>query len=136
MNRQAVAKELLGVAKELVALKSDFQVVKMLQLKREGATRDSLENARRIKEAGYLLVDGTFTYDSKHIEWITEARFRWVVDGSTETHTFNGFSFGYHGEGPRGLQEFLKMFGWHPNDDKIFSNTFGSESGRVDLRAF
>ena len=111
-------------------------VMKVLQLKREGTTRDSLENARRILDAGYILVGGTFTFDTNMASWQTDAVFEWGVDGSKVEYTFKGFSFGYHGEGPRGLEEFLKMFHWNPKPDKVFTNTFGTEKGTVKLRDF
>jgi hypothetical protein len=138
-----IARELLEVARSLVssermvkAVRSNFLVVRSLPLVREGATRDSLENARRILDAGYILHDGTFSFDSNRADWITKARFRWSVDESIVEHEFHGFSFGYSGEGPRGLVEFLKMFHWNPDPNKIFSNQFGMEKGTVALSDF
>lgn len=131
-----VAAELAGIRRSLVAVKSNFMVVKTLPLVREGATRDSLENARRILEAGYILRGGAFTFDSNYADWSTKAQFEWSVDGSIVEHEFRGFSYGYSGEGPRGLAEFFKMFRWSPDPNKIFSKQFGMEKGTVDLKAF
>jgi len=131
-----ISRELVSVARELVAVRSPFMVVKTLQLKREGATRDSLENARRILDAGYILKGGSFTFDSNRADWETWAQFRWSVDDSIVDYVFKGFSFGYSGEGPRGLETFLKMFHWNPDPDKIFRNQFGMEKGSVPLTAF
>jgi hypothetical protein len=131
-----IAMELASIRRSLKAVKSNFMIVKPLPLVREGATRDSLENARRILDAGYILRGGTFTFDSSRADWFTKAQFEWSVDGSTVEHEFRGFSFGYSGEGPRGLAEFLKMFRWSPDPNKVSSNQFGMESGTVDLKAF
>jgi hypothetical protein len=141
-SMDGIAKELLVVAKELSAdherqaLRSPFMVVKTLQLVQEGATRHSLENARRIENAGYILKGGTFRFDINMATWETNAEFEWVVDGSRANYTFKGFSFGYSGEGPRGLEEFLTIFHWNPDREKIFSNQFGMEKGTVNLRDF
>jgi hypothetical protein len=132
MNVEA---ELASIRRSLKAVKSNFMVVKTLPLVREGATRDSLENARRILDAGYILRGGTFTFDSNLANWSTKAQFEWSVDGSTVEHDFLGFSYGYSGEGPRGLIEFLKMFRWSPDQNKVFSKQFG-EKGTIPLRDF
>lgn len=123
-------------ASKRVAVGSPFMVMKTLQLKREGATRDSLENARRIQEAGYILIGGTFEFDTTMAEWSTHAIFEWGVDGSTVKYTFKGFSFGYGGEGPRGLIEFFEIFSWPVDKGKVLQNTFGIDKGKVPLRAF
>ena len=109
------------IAKDMVAVKSEFTVIRPLQLKKEGATRDSLENAQRIADAGYSLMGGVFKYDKMKAEWETKAYFMRSVDKAKAVHVFKGFAFGYGGQGPRGMQTFLEMFGWGPSEKKIIS---------------
>lgn len=129
-----IARELIAVARELVAVKSDFTVIKVLQLKKEGATRDSLENARRIEAAGYNLLSGTFEFDANHIKWETTAHFRRASDGSKATYVFKGFSIGYGGEGPSGMRDFLSLFGWGPDWKKISTPEYFGKEGTIRLR--
>ena len=123
------------IASDKVAVKSDFTVIRPLQLKKDGATRDSLENARRIKDAGYDLLGGTFQYDRGKAEWTTKAYFKRAVDGSKASHVFKGFSFGYGGQGPRGMIEFLDIFEWGPSEKKIVTPGYWpDEKGTLRLR--
>jgi len=130
-----IARDLIAVAKEMTAIKSEFTVIKTLQLKKEGATRDSLENARRILAAGYDLLNGTFAFNRTHASWTTTAFFRRPSDGSKASHVFKGYSFGYGGEGPSGMYEFLDMFGWGPDKHKIMDHdAFDEDKGVMRLR--
>ena len=125
------------IAAERQAVKSRFTVIRPLSLAREGATRDSMENARRLKAAGYALVNGDMTFDMKKAEWQVKAYFFRKLDGSDGVHIFKGFSFGYGGEGPHGLRDFLALFGWSPKEDKIFTHGyFDMERGTVNLKSF
>lgn len=134
MNK--IAKELTAIAKELIAVRSDFTIIKTLQLKKDGATRDGLENARRIKGAGYDLLNGTFEFSRSNAEWTTTAFFRRAYDGDKVKHVFKSFSFGYGGEGPRGMEEFLEIFGWGPDPKKILNPAFmaDQDSGKIRLK--
>jgi hypothetical protein len=77
-----------------------------------GITEISLRNARTLL-ARHGLPDEVELYQAQlppHIgEHLVEARWQ---DGTR--HTFSGFSWGYLGEGPRGLETFLGMLGCVP----------------------
>lgn len=74
----------------------------------EGSTRVSLENASKLlKELG--LPDVIHLYWDPQLWYVTEA---WW---GNELHKFTGFSWGYTGEGPRGLLGFFKMIGMDPS---------------------
>ena len=125
------------MASRRVAARSRFTVLKPLPLKKEVATRDSMENARRLKGAGYDLINGDMKFDDDKAEWDVKAYFFRKADGSDGIHFFKGFSFGYGGEGPHGLYDFLAMFGWNPKNDKIFTHGyFEQKRGTVNLKAF
>jgi len=129
--------QLKKVAGARMAVKSRFTIIRPLSLKKEGATRDSLENARRLKDAGYELINGSMTFDRNKVNWEVKAYFFRKVDGSDGVHIFKGLSFGYGGEGPHGLRNFLRMFGWNPKDEKIFEHGyFEEEKGTFNLKAF
>ena len=135
MNRKAVARRLLAVAKSLVGVSGDtaFTIMKPIRFKPEHGTRNSLENARMIVDAGYRFVKGVYTYDTTRGGWELQAFFD--RDGETAIHTFNGFSFGYGGEGPHGLLEFGQIFGLGLKADKILVHDGAGlpEKGTVDL---
>jgi len=129
-----IAREIVSIARELVAVKSDFTVIKTLQLKREGATRDSIENARRILAAGYDLMSGIFEFNRNNAEWRTTAHFVRPGDRHKAVHVFRGFSFGYGGEGPHGMYDFLDMFGWGPSKAKIMDPSFMADQNDGKIR--
>ena len=59
------------------------------------------------------------------------------TDHAEADHVFEGFSFGYGGEGPRGMQEFLKIFGWNPKASKILEHgVFEDQRGVMNLKMF
>ena len=131
MNKEKVAQELMLVAKDLLAgYKSDFYVRKPLILDREGGTRFALSNARKIKEAGYSIVDGTYTWDSTHGKWEMAVNFIDDTGTSMATHIFLGFSVGYGGEGPTGFMEFGKIFGIRFDEKKILEHGVLPPSGK------
>lgn len=139
MDKVKVARELLKMARGLVAVKSPFTVMKVLQLKREGATKDSIENARLIADAGYEVLSTEFTFDQQRADHDLEVQFYRRSDGHTATWVFKGFYFGYGGEGPRGLIEFSKIFGLGLNADKITSGPGAlgiPERGKISLSVF
>lgn len=137
MNRRQVARELVDIAREIVAVKSPFTVLRPVSLKREGATRDSLENARKIRDAGYELVNAALTFDKNMAHYETKAYFYRKSDGADGVHVFKGLSFGYSGEGSRGMMEFMKMFGMNPDKNKVLtSQAFPQETGRVNIKDF
>ena len=123
------------IAKRMVAVDDLFTVKKPIKFKPEGGvTRFSLENARMILEAGYQFERGIMQYDNVNGDWWVTVFFN--RDGEVASHKFGGFSFGYSGEGPRGLIEFSKMFAIGLNSDKITSSDYrGSlpQHGVMDL---
>jgi len=134
MNRQAVARELVKIARILAAADDAFtvKIEKPLRFKPEGSTMFSLTNARMIKDAGYEFVKGIYAYNRNMAEWRLNAFFR--RDGDVADHVFKGFSFGYGGEGPHGMMEFSDMFGIGLRRDKVLGNGAGlPESGTFDL---
>jgi hypothetical protein len=113
------------IAKRVIAVDDLFTVKKPIKFKPEGGvTRFSLENARMILEAGYLFERGIMQYDNVSGDWWVTAFFN--RDGEVASHKFGGFSFGYSGEGPRGLIEFSEMFGIGLNAGKITSPDYRS----------
>lgn len=78
-------------------------------IKETGTTRVSLSNADKIKKAGYTLTFASMHYNAKKANYWLTCIFK--RDGEQEEFTFNGFSFGYAGEGPNGLIEMLAKFG-------------------------
>lgn len=133
-----IARELVRLAREMVSV-SNFTVLKPLKLVREGATRDSIMNARLLRYARYELVNGDMTYDNVAGSWEVKAYFFREIDHADGVHIFKGFSFGYGGEGPRGLHEFLKMFNWGADPKKIMSKSWDTslpERGVINLKAF
>jgi hypothetical protein len=141
-NRNSrIAKELVLAAKELVAIggyDTNFTVIRKLRLKREPlGTRVSLENAQKILDAGYEYIDGEMEFDKNKAVWNTRVDFRRKVDKHRASHTFGGFSFGYGGEGPRGLIAFLKMFGVPHRAENITSLDYvPEEKGTLNLAVF
>jgi len=130
MDDRRIAGELIRVAKLLEAVKSPFTIMRPLQLKTEGATRASIANARLIKGAGYEIADDpVYEYDKTGVNWDLEVDFVRPSDGHRATHNFDGFSWGYSGEGPRGLIEFSDIFGLGLDKDKILGK---KETGLPD----
>lgn len=139
MKREQIAREMVEAAKILAAASTDgdvFTVKKPIKFKPDYGTANSLINARLIAEAGYRFVKATYTYDRNRADWKLTAFFE--RDGEVASHVFRGFSFGYGGEGPRGMIEFGKIFGIHLNESVILSPDAGlPEEGVVDfLRTF
>jgi len=90
---------------------SSFTIKKPLKLlKEDGTTGTSLANADGIKSAGYWLLEAIMVYDSKKADYQLICTFQ--RDEDKEAFTFKGFSFGYGGEGPNGLIDMLKTFGY------------------------
>lgn len=86
-----------------------FTIEKPLKIKETGATRSSLENMKKIHDAGYDLESAVLTYDTKKNDVKLYCSF--TRHFKMEVHTFTGFNIGYGGEGPRGLVEALNIFG-------------------------
>jgi len=129
MENTRIAVELLSVAKSIMA-GSGFTIVKPLALKAEvGGTKVSLENAKRIMEAGYGLDSAVLDFDSNKADFHTIAKFS--RGREVATWEFTGFSIGYGGEGPRGLIEFAAMFGLSLDRDKVL--TYGVFPEKVYL---
>jgi len=128
-----VANELVRVAKSLVAASDVFTVLKPIRFKQPYSTADCLYNARLILDAGYVLVSGYLNYDTNKADYETVATFK--RGNELATYEFHGFGIGYNGEGPRGMQEFGKMFGWTFSDDGVFGRKFvdAKDPARVSL---
>lgn len=104
-------------------IKADFTVAKPLKLKPDGgATRDSLANAKLIKDAGYELKNAWYYADTQRGDYRLKAEF--IRDGKIEEHIFKGFSVGYGGEGPHGFVEFGRIFNLGLKEDKIFGRDY------------
>lgn len=104
------------IARTLVA-DDVFTVKKPIRFKPSYGTMNCLVNARMIAEAGYKFVKATYKYDTNMADWKMTAFFE--RDGEVASHEFNGFSFGYGGEGPRGMMEFSQIFGIGLNERKV-----------------
>lgn len=135
MDNEKIAKELVAVARELTAgYRSEFKVVKPLMLEREPAgTNTSLENLRRILEAGYSAVDGIYSWDKTQAEWMMEVFFRNPEFDDVVSHKFYGFSVGYGGQGPRGTMDAGMLMGYKFREENVFGNGL-PESGKIKLR--
>ena len=121
------------IAKDMTAVGSNFIVKKTLQLKKEAAvTRDSLENARRIKDAGYRFVKGRFIYNSSRADWWMSAIFK-NEDGHMAEHEFLGFSIGYSGEGSRGMVELGDIVNLNFDASKILEHGVFPDKGTLKL---
>lgn len=87
-----------------------------------GVTRKSLiEAEKHLKKLGRLNYVKGYFYKGKH-----GPRAGVLVRGEDGTARFGGFSWGYSGEGPRGLAVFLRMLGAdetlvinHPWNEKL-----------------
>ena len=84
-----------------------------------GVTRFSLENGRLLKERHGAVVQVALVYSDK--DWYqVHATY---ADG--HTHIFTGFSWGYKGEGPRGLAAWAKDNGVLLTPEKITETLVG-----------
>lgn len=120
----------LKLAKELVKLAKQLIADKLKKVKETGSTRNSLQNAKAMKEKGLELKELYFSinedqqinnnpyYGGKGVEAV------FTYPNGVFTHTFWGFNCGYYGEGSRGFHEFLLMFDVKVNDNKIFKPYF------------
>ena len=126
------------VARSVAALADDVFTVrteKPIRFRPEGSTMNSLANARAISAAGYEFVKATMVYDNVRGDWKVEAFFRRGGDPVT-AHVFGGFSYGYGGEGPRGLLEFGQVFGLRLDPEKVLSHEYKDSmppKGAADL---
>lgn len=130
---QRIARELVRVAKSLVAANDVFTVQKPIRFKQPYSTADCLYNARLILDAGYVLSYGVITYNTNKGDYETAAGF---MRGSERAeYQFKGFSIGYSGEGSHGMMEFGKMFGWNFSEDGVFGRKWidQADPGRVNL---
>lgn len=73
-------------------------------LREGGITQTSLKNARRLRKRLGLPIRLELHMAPTGAEWY---RTRVMYDNG-DSHTFTGFSWGYSGEGSRGLQEFCQ----------------------------
>jgi len=94
------------IAKQII---SQFTITKPLKIKEDGSTRTSIKNMKLIKEAGYSLKSAIMFYDKTKGNYHLTCTF--IRNNDTVYFTFKGFSIGYGGEGPHGLDESMKLFG-------------------------
>jgi len=73
-------------------------------LKEAGVTQTSLKNERRLSKRLGRPVRVELHYDPDGDDWYIVRAFY----DSGDQHNFTGFSWGYGGEGPRGLLEFCQ----------------------------
>jgi len=131
MNRVQIAKELVKVAKSLVAADDVFYKMTPLKLKDGGSTRDSIVIAQAIKDAGYEFVSGKFV---KISSGGMKLMVRFSRSGLGETkRTFVGFNQGYGGEGPHGLMEFGRIFGLKFDPERVMGNRGAYDDGKEHL---
>lgn len=129
-----IEKEMLKLAKDLTGgYKSEFMVLRPLVLDREGPTRISLSNLRKILSHGYKAMDGVYSWDKNGTDWTLEVFFENKDINVLVSHKFLGFSVGYQGEGSRGLMEAGKMMGFSFDPEKIFGGGL-PESGKVRMK--
>ena len=69
-----------------------------------GVTRISLQNERRLGKRLGRPVRVELHYNPDGVEWYQVK----AMYDSGDSHVFTGFSWGYSGEGPRGLLEFCQ----------------------------
>lgn len=101
---------IFGADPELFPLAVDAleEVQEEWTLKEEGGvTRWSLHNARSLIWA-HGVPDTVGLYQDERGDWVVEARWPRL------SHRFLGLSWGYSGEGPRGLEELFEMLGADP----------------------
>jgi len=127
-----IARECLGAGKDI------FTVMKPLRLKKEGPTRVSIENAKAIKNAGYEVASTVYDYDAQKMKWNLFCTFSRAGEVKRPGHTFEGLSWGYRGEGPRGLLEFGKIFGLNLDENKVLGKVDAGlpEAATVSLEDF
>jgi hypothetical protein len=121
-----LASDILKVAQDI-----QFTVKKPLKVKEDGLTRTSLKNAEMIYDADYELVSAIMSFNKTKAIYKTDCIFR--RDNETVSYTFDGFSLGYNGEGPRGLASMMKLFGFNV-DDFAFGNKQTPDSGVLRLQ--
>jgi hypothetical protein len=135
MNDSSVAREIVGVARALAGADDTFTVRKPIRFKPEAGTKNSLENAQMIADAGYQFARATYDYDKTKADWKLTAFFE--RDGEIASHIFKGFSVGYGGEGSRGMMSFAQIFGIRLDPKKVLGEEGIPDKGLVDLeRAF
>ena len=108
-----------NIEKIAASILNQFYVRKPLKLKEGGATtRQSLSNAKEIFSAGYHLIEAVMYYDKVKGNYRVECLFDDLFDVRKDVvkWVFTGFAIGYGGEGPRGLDEAMKLFGVDKSD--------------------
>jgi len=107
-----------NIEKIAASILNQFYVRKPLKLKEGGATRQSLSNAKEIFSAGYDLIEAIMNYDKVKGNYRVECLFKDPFDARQDVvkWVFTGFAIGYGGEGPRGLDEAMKLFGVDKSD--------------------
>lgn len=85
-----------------------------------GVTSVSLQNLADFTTLHGKIDSLDFSGDTKRGDYFVTAHWK---DGSA--WKFSGFSWGYAGEGPRGLQALLKVFGSQLKPSDIYVNEFG-----------
>jgi hypothetical protein len=98
-------KNINKIAKEILA---QFTIIKPLKIKEDGTTRTSIKNMKLIHEAGYNLNSAIMFYDKTKGNYNLTCIFN--RNNDKVIFTFKGFSIGYGGEGPHGLDETMKLF--------------------------
>lgn len=138
MNKEAEI--LMRIAERVFAstYKSDFIVNKTLTLERENSSTEvSLINAQKIKDAGYSVMDGKFSWDSNLGDWSMSVNFMDSTGTNMVHHLFRGFSIGFKSDGSKGFLDFGRIFGINFDEEKVMTKKYFSESGKdIPLNKF
>jgi len=125
-------KNVSNLANDILKSAQMFTVKKPLKIKENaGSTRESLQNAKLIHEAGYELLDATMAFNKKKANYYLECHFE--RDGDIVPWTFKGFALGYGGEGPHGLRDAMALWGIDVSDI-AFGDKITPEVGIIKLK--
>ena len=93
---------------------------------------------KAIKAAGYDYIGSVYYYDKNKADWDLRMVFRRKGESEKQIHAFKGLSWGYHGEGPRGLMEVSDIFGLNLDKSKVLGDvdTGLPEKGEITLEDF
>lgn len=97
------------------------QSKELARLEKEcGVTRISIRNAAKLRQERGV-PDEIRLFEDMREDYVVQAIWYQQENGLFDSdHTFTGFSWGYAGEGPRGLRDFFEMCGVPVGQDEIY----------------